>query len=67
MELAIFKVLVLLRASETFKERNTPQARDILLDTTTLQFLRARGKPVILARIRDLHTSQDRQELQFQG
>jgi hypothetical protein len=66
-ELAILKELVALRASETFKARNTPQARDTLQGTTTFQFLRARGKAVILARIRELHTSQDRQELQFQG
>ena len=67
-ELAILKVLVILRASETFKARNTPQARDTLqAQATTFKLLRAPGKAVILARIRELHTSQDQQELQFKG
>jgi hypothetical protein len=67
-ELAILKVLVILRASETFKARNTPQARDTLqAQATTSELLRARGKAVILARTRELHTSQDQQELQLKG
>jgi hypothetical protein len=67
-ELAILKVLVILRASETSKVRNTPQARDTLqAQATSFELLRARGKAVILARIRELHTSQDQQELQLKG
>ena len=67
-ELAILKVLVILRASETFKARNTPQARDtVQAQATTSELQRARGKAVILARIRELRTSQDQQELQLKG
>jgi hypothetical protein len=66
--LAILEALVILRASETFKARNTPQARDTLqAQATSLELLRTWDKAVILARIREPHTSRDQQEVQFKG